>query len=949
MSTHSQGTAVPVLRRCSSSIFLENTLTNIQPTKPKHTSIRKYRHTNITDYFDQDLDKINIPHGDLCTQKAPHTLRIYFQNINGVKHNNSWQRWDDGIRHSKELECDIICVAETNIIWNHYNYTQCSQIIRKYYKQNKITTSNCSEITLGDYQPGGTATITTDKWTTRVIQPANDPSGLGRWSGIQLRCKSHQSIYIITAYCPHKDTKYGSNTAYQQQWRALRNSTNEAPEPRQQFLTDLSKFIQTIHSQSNKIILAWDANDDTNSESIISFMANNNLSSLMGESPQDLTTYARGSRAIDHIMGSTTITLPERKGYFAFYDGAWPSDHRGLYVDVNSDQLFSSITESIDNQTTRFLSSTNAQAVRKFITTIQKSNKCESIVHKLKEIEQIEHWTNEQHAILEQLDVQFTEMLLDAESTLQPKFSIPWSPVIHNASQTVLYWKITMSLAKNKLTPSTRYNQLAADLDQTKFVLPAHNPPHAQYRKAKQLLQQARRDAQEHRQHFLTVRQEELLLQDDTKKARILRTIANAERRKISYRTIKHKLNPNRSTGGLSHILYYDEANNLQRVDNRSLLEDRLYDRNRLHFKQAHGTPFTIPPLSDTLGDSGCTDEAIAILHDDETPTIQAHHAAIALLDECKAQRTPISHQLPIEAMIAGFSKWRESTTTSPSGKHLGIYKSICIAHKHNIRTPSESHDGESTANNLVYIQNSLINLAIKHCHTYQRWTKVHNFFLEKIPGTPLIDKLRVIHLYEADWNLILKYFIAHKLLKTAAHHKTIATEQSGGRPNRSAIDEATKTVMLYETCRLQRRTGGIMYNDAKACFDRIIENISNISCMREGLPIEIAKLHNQTFKNIKYYIKHRGGIGEKPNQHSDEDPFYGVGQGSGDAGTRWGLISDCIIWAYNKLSSDAKITGPISKLTINEKCQLFVDDSRLFALASYEQRRRHSQRHVTT
>ena len=30
-----------------------------------------------------------------------------------------------------------------------------------------------------------------------------------------------------------------------------------------------------------------------------------------------------------------------------------------------------------------------------------------------------------------------------------------------------------------------------------------------------------------------------------------------------------------------------------------------LQSRNRLHFGQAHGTPFTIPPLSDVLGYTG--------------------------------------------------------------------------------------------------------------------------------------------------------------------------------------------------------------------------------------------------------------------------------------------------------------------------------------------------------
>jgi hypothetical protein len=226
-----------------------------------------------------------------------------------------------------------------------------------------------------------------------------------------------------------------------------------------------------------------------------------------------------------------------------------------------------------------------------------------------------------------------------------------------------------------------------------------------------------------------------------------------------------------------------------------------------------------------------------------------------------------------------------------------------------------------------------LINLAVAHCHTYERWKTAHNFFLEKIPGNPLVEKLRVIHIYEADWNIILKYYLTHKVLQTANYQQTLAPEQAGGRPGRRAIDEATKTVILYETCSLQRVTGGIMYNDAKACFDRIIENISNMSCMREGLPVSIAKLHHQTVSTIKYFIKHKWGIAPHPNGHNCPDPFYGVGQGSGDAGTRWGFISDCIIRAYNKQSHDAIITAPISGITANEKCQLFVDDSRLFAI----------------
>jgi hypothetical protein len=56
--------------------------------------------------------------------------------------------------------------------------------------------------------------------------------------------------------------------------------------------------------------------------------------------------------------------------------------------------------------------------------------------------------------------------------------------------------------------------------------------------------------------------------------------------------------------------------------------------------------------------------------------------------------------------------------------------------------------------------------------------------------------------------------------------------------------------------------------------------------------------------KQTKYHLKHRYGIANKPNQHSDHSSFHGVGQGAGDAPARWGFISDNAIVTYNQLSS---------------------------------------------
>jgi hypothetical protein len=81
--------------------------------------------------------------------------------------------------------------------------------------------------------------------------------------------------------------------------------------------------------------------------------------------------------------------------------------------------------------------------------------------------------------------------------------------------------------------------------------------------------------------------------------------------------------------------------------------------------------------------------------------------------------------------------------------------------------------------------------------------------------------------------------------------HKVGYPTSTGGRIGGISSDMATKTVLTHDTCRLQKLTGALIYNDAKACFDQIIENMSNMTCMREGLALEISSLYANMLENM--------------------------------------------------------------------------------------------------
>jgi len=114
------------------------------------------------------------------------------------------------------------------------------------------------------------------------------------------------------------------------------------------------------------------------------------------------------------------------------------------------------------------------------------------------------------------------------------------------------------------------------------------------------------------------------------------------------------------------------------------------------------------------------------------------------------------SHPIEFEALMKGFKKWLERTTTSPSGRHLGVYKSLLKDFP--LKDPPPDLLPRTYGIDVMRCVFRLLQLALRHVHVYERWKTVWNRYLEKKPGHPFIDALQMLHLFEADYNLLLKW-----------------------------------------------------------------------------------------------------------------------------------------------------------------------------------------------
>jgi hypothetical protein len=186
----------------------------------------------------------NTPSGDLLNKnKKTNTLKIYYQNINGAKTNKNWNNWNERFKWIKDNQCDVTLLTETNTQWNDKNNSQAYSHIKRHIKLSYLTTSKEYSNIISDYLPGGTASTIHNKWIGRKGENIDDPTNMGRWSGFVLNAKGNRKIVFLSGYRPTACSDMSNNTAYGRQWRQLTMNNKHQPEPRQQVLTDLTKYI----------------------------------------------------------------------------------------------------------------------------------------------------------------------------------------------------------------------------------------------------------------------------------------------------------------------------------------------------------------------------------------------------------------------------------------------------------------------------------------------------------------------------------------------------------------------------------------------------------------------------------------------------------------------------------------------------------------------------------
>jgi len=134
-----------------------------------------------------------------------------------------------------------------------------------------------------------------------------------------------------------------------------------------------------------------------------------------------------------------------------------------------------------------------------------------------------------------------------------------------------------------------------------------------------------------------------------------------------------------------------------------------------------------------------------------------------------RPENVPEFEPRSLEDYTSGWRKARETTSSSLSGIHFGHYMA-------------------GTFNpNIVLFNATMADIPLKTGYSPSRWRQGLNVMLEKTPGNFNVEKLRIILLFEADFNANNKW-LGRVAMYMAESLDLLADEQYGSRKQKAAV-----------------------------------------------------------------------------------------------------------------------------------------------------------------
>ena len=895
------------------------------------------------------------------TTKARGAFRVWSNNANGLSLSNNGAAIHTLCSSLSEYHIDCIALQEPNLDFAKPWVRQKFQsIIKEHFPTAQLILSSSRVIVDPDspWKPGGTALIILGKWASATVQMKHDP--LGRWTRATLSGLRPITIYSMYNVVPNRIAQAGPATAFAQQHDMLRLAGVLSPNPRLQFIHDLAKDLSSTLQNSKAAILVGDLNEPVGHDlSLFATIASDQdlfdvHDTLLGDAA-NIPTYQRGHRRLDYCFASRSLRPYLSACGYNLFNQVLHSDHRALYVDFFLAEFLGKTAPIIATPSTRQISS-QSREVKRFVEFVHSHLQQNRFFQALDTYYESFHshpapWIQANH-----LDALMGQAIASAVRRCAHPTRPPWSAPLHRASLKLRFWKTYKTSQCTTVDQSTVLKALSQRIwhKDTPHHLPKTRSGILRViRNAQTQLRHLRRTAFDERQVWLREQQETVALRvspagTEPEKAR--QQLLTRLRSRRRFKNIQRALKPV-TTQALTQVEILSERSHLDPstgrtrtitarriVNTREALESAIRDRNKKHFAQAYGTPWTKAPLSavsssnnfDLVSDSNGNPITLPADAFTETKTV-----VDILRERATATGARWDPETSFDEFISGLLHWREATATSPSGRHLGVYRALTTAHCNSsgeFGTADQELDLDAPtiqeqATEILRAIHGLANSAAVGGFYLRRWTQVVNVMIYKKPGCIELDKLRVIHLFEADFNLMIGILFGRRAMYHQSDNGLLHPGQYG-QPGGECQDAAMCKVLHNHIAHFSKTPLGQFESDAKACFDRIVMDFALLCFHSTGAPPGPLRMWEQTLFHIIHTVKTAFGTSQLQYGYEPDSPIIGPGQGSRGGPASCATSTGVLIEAMDRLCHGLSFCNPSQDIHYTAVVKMFIDDA---------------------
>jgi len=141
---------------------------------------------------------------------------------------------------------------------------------------------------------------------------------------------------------------------------------------------------------------------------------------------------------------------------------------------------------------------------------------------------------------------------------------------------------------------------------------------------------------------------------------------------------------------------------------------------------------------------------------------------------------------------------------------------------------------------------------------------------------------------YQIILNIPIKHGWGNRLVWQGEDDGITGDNMQGSRKQRSTMDLLSKKVVSHDISWQYRSNMAIFDENAASCYDRTLVNLAMVCARRLGMPVEVVLAHSETLCQMKYTVKTVYGISENHYCGTASHPLAEPGQGSRDSPAGW-------------------------------------------------------------